>query len=249
MQRVRDTSTQNRTPHLSPERSQAVKKEVDAYLDALIDEWYQTVPYAGHLNHDKDINPEYYRRTLIEHCWRIRLMRSVQSYNLYQMSKVNKHAAKAYAEYEGEEMLHDELFLRDALAAGLTREQIYGTEPALATKLLVGYQYYVANHEKPLGVVCYSYLVEYTTRKLTPKIVENLQENLGSQNVKGQLAHLNTDLVDDHEGDMWNIIASLIESDDDIEAVKRYCKENQEILKLFFVDLYRNTVEKTLVPA
>jgi hypothetical protein len=248
MQRVQDTSVQNPTPYLSPERSKAVREEVNAYLDSLIDEWYRTVPFADHLYESEEVNREYYKLTLREHCWRIRFSRSVQCYNLHLISKINKQAAKAYAQYQADEMLHDDLFLRDALKAGLTHEEIYGTEPTFPTKLLTGFSYYVANHEKPLGVICYSYFVEYTTMKKTPRQVEHLKNTLGADSVKGQQAHLNTDLVDDHEGDMWNILALLIESEDDIAAIKRYCYEVQELLRMFFVEIHRKAIE-SMVPA
>jgi uncharacterized protein YgfB (UPF0149 family) len=54
----------------------------------------------------------------------------------------------------------------------------------------------------------------------------------------GQAAHLNTDLVEDHTQDMWDILSLFIESEQDIVDIKRYMAEIQELLKMFFVDLY-----------
>ena len=88
-------------------------------------------------------------------------------------------------------------------------------------------------------MVCYSYLVEYTTQKITPKQIAALGESLGKDKIRGQAAHLNTDLVEDHTQDRWNILSLLIESDEDVEDVKRYLSEIQELLKMFFEQMYQ----------
>jgi len=62
---------------------------------------------------------------------------------------------------------------------------------------------------------------------------------VGKDKIAGQVAHLNTDLVEDHTQDMWNILSLLIDNAQDLAAVKRYLSEIQDILKLFFEDLYR----------
>lgn len=41
---------------------------------------------------------------------------------------------------------------------------------------------------------------------------------------------------------MWNILSLLVESDDDIQDLKRYFSEIQELLKLFFVELHNKTI-------
>ncbi|MDV5140774.1 iron-containing redox enzyme family protein [Chimaeribacter arupi] len=170
-------------------------------------------------------------------------MRSAQCNALHKISQVNAEAAQLYAAYQDEEMLHDTLFMQDAESLGVTKETIYATEPSFYTRLLTGFLYFVAEHEKPLGVVCYSYLVEYTTQKITPKQIKALSDALGDDKIMGQAAHLNTDLVEDHTQDMWDILSKLIESDQDIADVKRYFSEIQELLKMFFVELHENTLK------
>ncbi|MGG7141315.1 hypothetical protein ACPUGR_22170, partial [Klebsiella aerogenes] len=80
----------------------------------------------------------------------------------------------------------------------------------------------------------------YSTKP--PKQIKALGESLGKDKIIGQAAHLNTDLVDDHTQDMWNILSLLVESDDDIQDLKRYFSEIQELLKLFFVELHNKTI-------
>lgn len=239
--RIKDTSIVRNEPFLNAEKSAQVKREIDDFLDTKIIEWENTVPSAKHLE-GKEINKAYYQQTLIEHAWRIRLMRSAQANALHKITQFNAEAAQLYAAYQDEEMLHDTLFIQDAESQGISKETIYSTEPSFYTRLLSGFLYFVAEHEKPLGVVCYSYLVEYTTQKLTPKQIKALGESLGKGKIIGQAAHLNTDLVEDHTQDMWNILSLLVESDDDIHDLKRCFSEIQELLKLFFVELHNKTI-------
>lgn len=237
--RLTDSALLRRKPFLDGEESKRAKKEIDTFLDGKIEEWNATVPYAKHLE-GTEVNLDYYKQTLIEHAWRIRLMRSAQANALHKITRVNAEAAQLYAAYQDEEMLHDTLFVKDAEKVGISAEQVFETEPSFYTRLLAGYLYFVAEHEKPLGVICYSYLVEYTTQKITPKQIKAMGESLGKDLIVGQAAHLNTDLVEDHTQDMWDILSLFIESEQDITDIKRYLSEIQEILRLFFVEVYEN---------
>jgi hypothetical protein len=235
--RLTDRALLRRKPYLSGEDSEWVKREIDRFLDGKIEEWNATVPFAQHLE-GSTVNMPYYRQTLIEHAWRIRLMRTVQAYALHKITRINAEAAKLYAAYQDEEMVHDVLFLKDARKLGLTDEEVFATEPNFHTRLLAGYLYFVAEHEKVLGVICYSYLVEYTSQKITPKQIKAMSESLGKDLIVGQAAHLNTDLVEDHTQEMWNILRHFVQSEQDIVDIKRYMAEIQELLTGFFVDLY-----------
>lgn len=235
--RLTDRSLLRQEPFLARDRSKQAKKEIDTFLDGKMDEWNATVPFARHLE-GSDVHLPYYKQTLIEHAWRIRLSRTVQCNTLHKISRVNAKAAKLYAAYQDDEMLHDALFMRDAEKVGITARQILETEPNFYTRLLIGYLYFVAEHEKPLGVICYSYLVEYTTRKITPKQIEAMTTSLGKDMIAGQVAHLKTDIREDHTEDMWDLLSLLIESDQDIIDIKRYMTEIQELLAKFFIDLY-----------
>ncbi|WP_206951828.1 iron-containing redox enzyme family protein [Trinickia acidisoli] len=235
--RITDRSIVRSKPFLDREASAQAKRDIDHFLDGKIEEWNNTVPYARHFE-GKEVHQPYYRRSLIEHSWRIRLMRSAQSNALHKITKLHAQAAKLYAAYQDEEMLHDTLFMQDAERIGVSQEEIYASEPSFATRLLAGYLYFVAEHERPLGVICYSYLVEYTTQKITPKQIKAMAESIGREKITGQAAHLNTDLVEDHTQDMWNILSLLIDDEQDLADVKRYLAEIQDLLKMFFEDMY-----------
>jgi hypothetical protein len=246
--RVKNAGLENRTPFLNAAASAALRGEIDALIDRQIDTWYDTVPYAAHLE-GKTVDSEYYRRHLIETAWRIRLLRVSESKALAEIAKRSPEAAQIWANYEREEMLHDDLFVQDLERAGVTRETFLATEPYLSTKLLTGYFSYLLDHEGPLGVVAYSYLVEYVNVKLEPRKIEALKGSVGEGNIGGQIAHSHTDINDDHPGEVWAAIRYLLRSEDDIAALKRYLDEHQTVLALYFKELYEDKIASTLKAA
>jgi hypothetical protein len=139
-------------------------------------------------------------------------------------------------------MLHDELFVQDLARAGVSRELFLATEPYLSTKLLSGFFSYLLDHEGPLGVVAYSYLVEYVNVKREPRKLEALKGSVGESNISGQISHSHTDINEDHPGEVWQAIRFLIRSDDDIDNLKRYLKEHQTVLAMYFKELYEDKI-------
>ena len=242
MNRVTNCGIERPAPFYSVTEGQQVRARLDQYLDRKMVEWAATVPYANHLE-GKNVDSAWYRRHTIEHVWRIRLSRSAHSKALHAITKISPEAAQLYGQYQADEMNHDTLYLQDCYAAGVTHEELLKTEPFLATRLLQGFFYFVTEHESPIGVVASSYLVEYTTAKLTPRQITSLRTSLGEEMIKGQLAHVNTDVGEDHAGEMWRILRYLIQSEDDVEKVLRYFDDIQTILALYFRELYEATVD------
>jgi hypothetical protein len=241
MNRVLNSGITHPAPYFSELEGLKKKAELDRYLDRKMELWKQTVPFASHMT-EKQINMAYYRRTLIEHVWRIRLSRVSQSKAIYKIAQISPKAAHDYAHYQADEMLHDKLYIRDCEVAGISRDDIYNTEPYLSTRLFEGFFYYTLEHEHPMAPVVSNYLVEYTQAKLQPEIVRSLQSSLGEDMVKGQQAHLNVDIREDHSMEMWKILSQLILSEDDFRMVFRYIDDIQEILAMFFREIYEDTV-------
>lgn len=241
LNRVRNLGLQREVPFLTLAESNQLRSEVDHYIEKKIQQWNETVPYAKHLD-GAEVNRKYYKRHLIETALRIRLLRVAESKALAEIAKISPEAAQIWANYEREEMIHDELFVRDFEAAGGTRDELYSTEPYLSTKLLAGFFSYLLDHEGPLGVVAYSYLVETVNVKLDPKRVESLKKSLGSHLVKGYEAHNHTDENDDHPGEVWGALRYLLRSEADIKALYGYLDQNQRILAQYFEEIYRDTV-------
>lgn len=248
MNRVSNCGIERPAPFFSLADGERSRQRLDRYLDGKMAEWAATVPYANHLE-SKRLDSAWYRRHTIEHVWRIRLSRAAHCKALHAITKISPEAAQLYAEYQAEEMNHDTLFMQDCKALGVTQAELLATEPFLATRLLQGFFYFVCEHESPIGVVASSYLVEYTTAKLTPRQIKSLKDSLGEDKIRGQLAHVNTDLGDDHAGEMWRILRYLIRSEEDVEKVLRYFDDIQTILALYFRELYEATVAKPAAPA
>ncbi|MER5746039.1 hypothetical protein ACFV97_02895 [Streptomyces sp. NPDC059913] len=245
--RVSNVGYGNRKPFLGAAAAVELRAEMDRLIDAQVVEWYANVPAAAHLE-SKNVDSAYYKRNLIETAWRIRLLRVAEAKALTEIAKQSPEAAQIWANYEQEEMLHDELFIQDLAKVGVSREEFLATEPYLSTKLLAGYFSYLLDHEGPLGVVAYSYLVEYVNVKLEPRKLVALKESIGEKNIGGQISHSHTDINDDHPGEVWAAVRFLIRDEQDIESFKKYLQEHQTVLALYFKELADNTIaaaEKT----
>lgn len=241
--RVINTGLGRGKPFLSGASSKALRAEIDRQIDAQVIDWNKTVPFATHLE-GTQVHSEYYRRNLIETAWRIRLLRVAESKTLAEIAKRSPEAAQIWANYEREEMLHDELFIQDLERSGVSREDFLATEPFLSTKLLTGFFSYLLDHEGPLGVVAYSYLVEYVNVKLEPKKLTALKQSVGENKIAGQISHSHTDINDDHPGEVWDALRFLITSDQDIAALRSYVAEHQRVLAMYFSEVYAATVDR-----
>jgi hypothetical protein len=241
MNRVKNAGYDNRRPFLSATASARLRVEIDEQIEEQIGEWYETVPHAAHLE-GRNVDSAYYKRHLIETAWRIRLLRVAEAKALVEIAKRSPEAAQIWANYEQEEMLHDELFISDLAKVGVSREEFLATEPYLSTKLLSGYFSFLLDHEGPLGVVAYSYLVEYVNVKLEPRKLTALEQSVGRGNISGQISHSHTDINDDHPGEVWAAVRFLIRDESDVAALKKYLRENQSVLALYFKELYADTV-------
>jgi hypothetical protein len=241
MNRCKNTGIEHRKSFLSLEESEKLRKKVDLYIDGKIAEFNATVPFANHFE-GSAVHRDYYKRHLIETALRIRLLRVSESKAQAEMAKISPEAAQIWANYESEEMIHDKLFLDDLRRMGVEGAIALQTEPYLSTKLLTGFFSYLLDHEGPLGVVAYSYLVEYVNVKIDPKKIEGMKASLGEDKIKGQISHAKTDLTDDHPGEVWAAIRHLITSEDDIRNLYRYFDEHQRILVMYFNEIYSDMV-------
>ena len=241
LNRVKNVGYGDRTPYLSGAASLALREKIDAQIDQQVEDWYKTVPQAAHFE-GKNVDSDYYKRHLIETAWRIRMLRVPESKALAEVAKVSPEAAQIWANYEQEEMLHDELFIQDLAKAGVSREQFMATEPYLSTKLLSGFFSYLLDHEGPMGVIAYSYLVEYVNVKLEPRKIDAMKSSIGENKITGQISHSHTDINEDHPGEVWAALRFLIKSEQDIESLKRYLQEHQRILAMYFQELYEDTL-------
>lgn len=195
------------------------RAKVDAKLDQIIEQYFLKDPYARKYLEAKELNKQYYVRQMIEMCLRIRLRRIVDALVIHYFTKHDPRQAKNWSRYTEEEMLHDTLFAMDLERMGVSREEIYKTEPFLSTKLLQGYLYYTLEHESPMATLVYSYSTEYTSRKTQPAYLDRLEQLLGKEMVHGARTHLNYDVDEDHSYFVWNVLMSLVKTPEDERRV------------------------------
>ncbi|MGW1073720.1 iron-containing redox enzyme family protein [Streptomyces sp. NPDC002537] len=220
------------------------RTRVDAYLDLCIKDFYETIPSARHQLEAKEINLAYYKRHNIETILRLRRKRTVDALALRHWTKTDPVTAKKWAHYTEDEMLHDALFAADLAKVGVTKEEIYGTEPLLSTKLLTGYLQYGLEYENsPLALVASVYFVEYTTTRTQPSWLDNLEKSLGADKVKGQRAHVGTDLDDDHDDFVWDVLAGLVRTSEDQARTLAHLRDIYQLWQLYFLELHRLTVD------
>ncbi|MGH3778224.1 MAG: hypothetical protein ACRDRR_21215 [Pseudonocardiaceae bacterium] len=219
------------------------RARVDSYLDACIAHFYQNIPFARHQLESSEINLDYYRRHNIETILRLRRKRTIDALAIRYFTKVDPVAAKAWAHYTDDEMLHDRLFAADLAKVGVSKDEIYGTEPLLSTKLLTGYLQYGIEYEgTPIALIASVYFVEYTTTRTQPAWLDNLEKSLGADKVKGQRAHVGTDLDDAHDDFVWGVLETLLHGPQDENKVMLHLQDIARLWEMYFLELYALTV-------
>lgn len=221
-----------------------LRETVDAKLNAFIADFYLEAPYAQHLLNGSDIDMPYYKRHTIETILRIRRKRTIDAHAIRYFTLHDPETAKEWAEYTDDEMLHDQLFLADLQKVGIERDEVYATEPFLATKLLNGYFLYCLEFEgTPLAAIASSYFLEYTTRLTQPDWLDNLEKTLGEDNVQGARTHVNYDIEEDHTGDVWNTLMSLVKTPEDEARLMRHMDHLYKLFVMYFVEAYEATAK------
>ncbi|GGK63284.1 hypothetical protein [Nocardia camponoti] len=221
-----------------------LRADVDALLDELIEKFYAQVPYADHQRSSNDLNLEYYKRHNIETILRLRRKRTIDALAIQYFTKRDPVRGAQWAHYVEDEMLHDGWFAADLEKVGVTKEQIYATEPMFTTKLLTGYLQYGMEFEgSPLALLCSVYFVEYVTTQTQPSWVENLGNVLGKEKVEGARRHVGTDLEDAHADFVWGVLTSLIENEQTRSKVIPHMRDVANLWVAYFLEIFSSVVK------
>ncbi|MFE4368272.1 hypothetical protein ACFRMN_08490 [Streptomyces sp. NPDC056835] len=215
------------------------KAEVDKLLHSFVRRFYKEVPGADHLLQDKQINLGYYRRHVIEIILRLRMKRWIDALTIHYFCKHDPRLAKKWSAYTEDEMLHDGMFAKDLEKVGVSREEIYASEPLFSTKLLQGYFYYGLEHEgRPLASLASSYFIENISLLTQPDWVQNVESVLGDGMTRGQQAHIDHDLEDDHSDFVWNVLMTFVKSDDDKRRIVDHITNVYRLFCACYTEMY-----------
>lgn len=215
------------------------RKRVDLWLNEAIERHYQTTPSARHLMSSENVNPEYYKRFTVEIILRLRMKRWIDALTIHYFCKHDPASAKKWSNYTEDEMLHDGMFVRDLKRLGMTREEIYDTEPFFATKLLQGYFYYGLEHEgRPLASLSSSYFIEYMSDLTQKSWLKNVGKSLGEDATKGSMAHVDHDEDEDHIDFVWHVLSTFIKTEEDERQVMQHLEAVYRLFVMFFEELH-----------
>jgi hypothetical protein len=216
-----------------------LQSRVDELLDGMIERFYRDVPYATHFLGTGEVHLEYYRRHTIETILRIRRKRVIDAHVIRHFTLTDPKCAKVWCNYTDDEMLHDRLFLGDLTRIGTPEEEVYGTDPTLATKLLNGYFLYCLEFENsPMAAIASSYFLEYTTRKTQPDWLDNLEQRLGRDKVKGARAHVNQDIEEEHTDVVWETLMATVDGPEDEQKLFQHFENLFQLFCMYFTELY-----------
>lgn len=219
------------------------KKEIDQLLQGMVDQFYSDIKGSVHLLQDREINAEYYKRHVIEIILRLRMKRWIDGLTIHYFTKHDPVLAKKWCSYTEDEMLHDSMFAKDLERVGLTKSEIYAHEPLFTTKLLQGYFYYGLEHEgRPLASLSSSYFIENVSLMTQPDWIKNIESVFGKGMAKGQQAHVNHDLEDDHTDFVWDVLMTFVETDDDKRRVRDHITNVYKLFCAFYLELYYQTI-------
>ena len=201
------------------------------------------VPRADHLISPKEpLDTAYYIRHRIETVKRIQMTSRTDALALAAMAKRHYQTAKSWGDYLNEEMKHDVLYRKDLAVHGVTDTAIDGTPPFRSTALLVGYLMYELDRIGPLAAVAYSVFVEWNSERFSRVVVEKAEAQFSKGHAKGSRAHLGIDEHEDHYATMVKIVAELIETPDDEEAVLNTIRNIAHLFREYFRELHEATV-------
>lgn len=220
-----------------------LRVKIDARIDAMIEQLYREVDGFAHQRDSKEINLDYYKRHNVETVLRIRHKRMIDALVIHYFTKHDPVQAKAWAEYTEDEMLHGQMFAKDLERLfGMRIEEVYAHEPLFATKLLNGFFYFTLEHEGPMAPITSAYFLESLARKTQPAWLDNLSNALGEQNVRGARAHVNHDIMENHNDFVWNVLYKTIKKPEDVRRLEQYLENIFSLFVAYFVEVYAKTM-------
>jgi hypothetical protein len=203
---------------------------------------FTTIPRARAFHSGAWIDRDYYIRHVMETILRIRLNNEVDAYSLHKMGSRDLVLAQRLAQHLAEEYGHEDLFLRDLEASGVTKAQVDATSVFPSTKELIGFMYLAINEDGPLPTMVWDWFVEWYSDRYNGVITNKAAHEYGDGLVRGSLAHIHYDESHDHDDLMWgSVVRAMALAGDDAKA-SAYLRHYIRAVGRYFDELYQSTV-------
>lgn len=218
------------------------REQLEKIASEQMEELFRSAPRARDFHEGTWIDRAYYERHLVETVLRIRLNNEVDAYGLYKVGSKDHRLAATLAQYLSEENNHEGMFLRDLKRFGIEKEQVDSTRPFRSTEYLMGYLYFAINEQGPLPTAVWNWFVEWYSDQYNPVITDKAAAELGADMVKGSQAHIEYDESHDHDDLMWSTVERAIRGWGDFASAERLLRNFVDLIRLYFTELYEDTV-------
>ena len=234
-------TNEDATPEVSREPA-ALSARFAGYATEYMQKYVFAIPRMAELHIGKWTHPGFYRRHMIEAILRIRLNNEADSYCLFKISKTDLVLAQKLAKYLEEEFGHENMFVTDLKAMGLTEEDINRTEPLFATHLLIGFLRLSTDLDGPMATMIWNWFVEWYSVTYNAIITEKAQEVVGEKATRGTKAHINLDGNYDHVSLMFSTVERVIKTPADEVRAREYLRRFVILVAQYYDELATTTL-------
>lgn len=176
-------------------------------------------------------------RHTIEHVHRIRLFRSIDLLAFRLLKTINYRAGLVWGSYARSEAVHDRYFLSDLKSIGLHRCDVMAVPPFASTSHLKMFIEQSSRVFGPLPVVLYSFWVEENSEIGSARIIECMRDTFGFCATRGASAHRKLDMNLKHSEVVSQVLASIIQGDDDLLLAAHLLDSITDFICEYFVEL------------
>lgn len=152
----------------------------------------------------------------VEHVFRIRAFRRLDSAAICMLEADHPNVAQAWARYARSETIHDRYFLRDLAALGIDRPAVEALQTFSATRALVQFVGRSMQEYGVLPVVLYSFWAENNSDAGSDAVIARGRALFGVNGVRGAAAHRRLDEGQAHLELVSEVLTSLIRDPDDL---------------------------------
>lgn len=216
----------------------ALESTVDACLQAA----FSKDSVMGDFHQGEWFNEGYYKRHILECVIRIHMNNELDARAVQVAAVDNISAAKQLSYYLYDEFGHDEMFGQDLVSYGYAKSDIGAQHAFPETWKLMGYLNLCVSKFGPLAAITWDWFLEYYGDKYSAFITQKAAANMGQPAVSGAASHVAFDEAEDHSGMMNNMLSSVIQNEQDLEAAVVHIKAFVPMVGEYFQALRAATI-------